>query len=410
MSRKPDLSVPDPVTDDAGVRRIAERIRDAGRFAVDLEFVSEDRYLPELGLVQLAWGDAEHPEVAAVDPLAAAARPLAALVADPEVTAIFHAGQADLSLLWEEFEIRGRSVVDTQVAAAFLGLGDQLGYAALVDRLLGVEIDKGAQFTDWCRRPLSAEQLHYALEDVRHLQATWDRLADRLEGAGRLGWVREESDRVAAAAAGRIDPEEVYLKLSGRDRLKPRSLGALRSLAAWRERTARSTNTPPRWLLQDRPMLEVARRLPRKRGQLASIRGVKESSVRRNGEQILAAVERGADSPVEPPPRRKPLPDKARGWVSLVAGLIQARCREAGIAPRFVANKADSEELVRWWLAREREGAEAPEPDLPLLSGWRRELAGQAALDWLAGELALVADAGAPSGLRAVPAPGSSSE
>ena len=394
---------PEPIAEPGRVAALTAELRAAGRFFLDLEFVSEDRYLPEPGLVQVAWGDPRAPQVAAVDPLAADVRPLAELVADPEVTVVLHSAQADLALLAERFGVVARSVYDTQVAAAFAGLGDQVGYAGLAERLLGVAIDKGSQFTDWLRRPLSERQLRYALDDVRHLPALWAELERRLQESGRLAWVAEESRRLAEQAAARADPETLYRKVPGWERLKPRSLGALRALAAWRERQARASNTPPRWLLAERVMLEVARRLPRSRRDLEAARGLKESAVRRHGDAVLEAVRAGAEEPLAPPRPPPPLPERAQAWVPLVSGLVQARCREAGIAPRFVLTKSAAEELVRWWLRRAKAGEEgSAEPALPLLAGWRRELAGAAALDWLAGRAALAADADSSSGLRVV--------
>jgi len=391
---------PGPVTDPRRVREIAAELRAAGRFALDLEFVSESRYVPELCLVQVGWGDPDAPRVAAIDPLEADPAPVLDLVADPAVEVVLHSAQGDLSLLGTRLGLAGENVVDTQVAAAFLGLGDQVGYAALVEELRGATIDKAHQFTDWCRRPLSDEQLRYALDDVRHLPAIWRELSARLAARGRLGWVAEESAAVARAAATRTDPGEMYRKVRGHERLKPASLGALRALAAWREREALASNRPPSWLVKDPTLVEIARRLPERPAELGGIRGLSEGAARRHGRALVEAVREGRDVPPPAEPRPRRLPGPARGWGSLVAGLVQARCREADVAPRFVASRADADALVRWWIEGGTEGA--PEPDLPLLSGWRRELAGQAALDWLAGQTAIAADPGSASGLKLV--------
>ena len=163
----------------------------------------------------------------------------------------------------------------------------------------------------------------------------------------------------------------------------------MRELAAWREREALAGNKPPQWLLKDASLIEVARRRPAAADELRSIRGVSGDTVRRHGEAILAAAHRRELPVPEAPPRHRRLPGKAKGWGSLVLGLIHARCREADVAPRFVASRSDADTLVHWFYEG---GGEAPEPDLPLLHGWRRELAGQAALDWLAGQTAIAAD------------------
>lgn len=384
------------LTDDAEVLALAATLREAGAIALDLEFVSEARYVPEICLAQVGWGDPAEPEVAAVDPLAADATPVLELVGDPEVEVVFHAAQADLALLGQRFGIEGRNVYDTQIAAAFLGLGDQIGYAGLVSSLLDVEIDKGAQFTDWCKRPLSDEQVRYALDDVRYLMTAWPILRSQLESEGRLAWVEEETERLAETAANRTPPEEMYRRVKGGNRLKGQALGVLQSLAAWRERTALEGNRPPSWILQDRSLIEVARRAPENEGALASIRGVKEGTVRRHGREILSAIREGKSVRVDEGRRERPLPDKAKGWSVLLSGLVTARSKEAGIATRFVATRDDVERLVRWWLEEDRES----DPDLPILSGWRRELAGEALLGWLAGETAIAIDEGSDAGIR----------
>lgn len=385
-----------PIAESARALEVAEELRATGSFAIDLEFVSESRYVPELCLVQVAWGDPENPELAAIDPLAADPRPVLELVGDPHVETVFHAAQADLALLGTRFDIAGREVYDTQIAAAFLGLGDQIGYAGLVSSLLGVDLDKGAQFTDWCRRPLSAEQLRYAYDDVRHLIRAWPILRRRLEEAGRLGWVEEETERLAEASASRRPPEEMYQRIKGWGRLRGGALGALQEVATWRERTALDENRPPSWIVQDRSLIEIARRAPADLAALGEIRGLKEGSLRRYGSRILDAVRKGSQRRPEGEPRLRPLPDRAKGWATLLAGIVASRAREAGIAARYVATRDEIETLTRWWAEEDH----ATEPDLALLRGWRRELAGDALLEWLSGASAIVIDEQSEAGIR----------
>lgn len=384
------------LTDPAAVAGLARDLRAAGTFAIDLEFVSESRYVPELCLVQVGWGDPSDPEVAAIDPLAVDPTPVTGLVGDPEVVAVFHAAQADLALLAQRFGIEARTVHDSQIAAAFLGLGDQIGYAGLVESLLGITLDKGAQFTDWCDRPLSDEQLRYAFDDVRYLLRAWPELHGRLEESGRLPWVVEETEELAARAATRTPPEEMYRKVKAWSKLRGKALGALRELAAWRERTALETNRPPSWIVQDRSLIEIARRAPRDAGGLHGIRGVKEGTVHRYGREILDAVRRGQQNPPSQESKGRPLPDAARSWSVLLSGLVTARARESGIASRFIATRSAVDELVEWWVHGNRE----KEPDLPLLTGWRRELAGEALLCWLRGETTIEIDESSDAGIR----------
>ncbi|HEX2254892.1 MAG TPA: HRDC domain-containing protein [Thermoanaerobaculia bacterium] len=381
--RPPSSAVARPVEDSAEVRRIAEVIGRGGHFALDLEFVSQSRYVPELCLVQVAWGERDDPEVAALDALAVDLAPVYELVEDTAVEVVLHSAQGDLALLGHRFGVTARRVFDTQIAAGFLGLGDQLGYAALVQAMTGIELDKGHQFTDWCRRPLSDEQLRYALDDVRYLPAIARDLGARLAAIGRLEWVEAESAAIAAAAVERTPPEEMFRRLGGWHRLPDRSRAALRALAAWREREALLRNKPPRWLLKDDALVEIARRLPASLAELRRIPQVPDAAARRHGRDLLAAAAEGAAAaPPEAGRRPSRLPSRMRSWGSDLLAVIHERCRGADIAPRFVASRADADALVEWWADGGAVGA--PEPNLPLLAGWRRELAGVAALTWLA--------------------------
>ncbi len=391
--------VPRPITSASRVREVAVAVADAGLFTLDLEFLSEDRYVPELALMQVGWGDPEEPRVALLDPLEVDVSPMLERIGDPEITTVFHAAQQDLSLLGDHFDLVARGVFDSQIAAAFLGLGDQMGYTSLIDELLGVSLDKAHQFTDWLQRPLSADQLRYAADDVRWLLPAWHELKARLEERNRLSWVREETERLAESVAERTPPEEAYRKIKRWDRLQPHQLGALQAAAAWREREALETNTPPAWIVKDRPLLELARNVPRDLAALGKARDVSQRTVRKYGRDLLKALRTGMKDPVEAERPRRHLSKQARSWVSILQGLIRARCQEVDLAARFVATRSEVEDLVRWWL----EGDRSEEPDLPVLEGWRRDLAGQPALDWLAGRTALAVDPEHGSGLRPVP-------
>jgi len=384
-----------PVVDGSEVASIACALEAAGSFALDLEFMTDGRYVAELSLVQVSWGDPEAPGVAAIDPLRVDPRPVLEVVGSPAVETILHSAQADLALLGQQFGIRARQVYDTQIGAAFLGMGDQVGYGALVGRVCGVRIDKGAQFTEWSRRPLSDEQLSYALDDVRYLPRMWRALRADLEAAGRLGWVAEESDRLAEAWAERLPPDQMYRRVRGWNGLRRRSQGALRALAAWREREALRANRPPSWILNDRTMLELCRRPPEDEPTMREVRGLGDGTLQRYGNAILAAVREGLDDPPPAEPKRPPVPPQGRAWPAILSGIVQAGCRGANIAARFVATRSDIDALVAWWLTGDR----AEEPDLPLLGGWRRELAGEAMLDWLRGETTIAVDAESEAGV-----------
>lgn len=389
---------PPPVADPSRVTAIAEAIRAAGSFALDLEFMTDGRYVADLSLVQVAWGHPEAPEVAAIDPLAVDVGPVLALAGDPAVETVLHSAQADLALIGQQFGIRARGVFDTQIGAALLGMGDQIGYAALVERICGVKLDKGAQFTEWSRRPLSPDQLSYALDDVRYLPRTWNAVKADLEERDRLAWLIEESDRLAETWAERIAPDQMYRRVRGWNGLRRRSQGALRALAAWREREALRSNRPPSWLMNDRTMLELCRRMPEDEQAMREVRGLGDGTVQRYGEAMLAAIQEGAEDPPPPESKRPAVPPQGRAWPAILSGIVQAGCRDANVAARFVATRSDIDALVAWWLVGDR----SEEPALAVLSGWRRLLAGEAMLDWLCGATTIAVDPTSEAGVRIV--------
>ncbi|HTE56922.1 MAG TPA: HRDC domain-containing protein [Kofleriaceae bacterium] len=398
--------------DAAGVEELAAAIRQAGAFAVDLEFVSEDRYVPELALVQVAWGDPAAPEVAAVDPLAVEPRALFDLIADPSVEVVAHAARQDLGLLITTYGVTARGFVDTQIAASFAGMADQIGYARLVQHLFGVTLDKGPQHTDWRRRPLSERQVRYALDDVRHLLPAWHGLRRRLEERGRMSWAREESQRLAESVVQRRPPEELYRQVGGWTALKGPALSVLRELAAWREREALGSNTPPSWILTDPALIELSRRAPRAVEELQRVRGLTAAAARRHGEAILAAVAAAGGRAVAVEAARQ-LGARGQAQAAMVGAILQASCGEADVPVRLVGGRGDAEALVAWIEAHPAgEAPAAPttggEPLPALLEGWRFEVAGRPALAWLRGETALAADPSAPGGLRSIDLPLSS--
>jgi ribonuclease D len=378
--------MPDLVTDAARVAAIARAAAAAGELYFDLEFVSEGRYIPELALVQVGWREGDVVEIDAIDCLAVDPGPIFELLASDRVVCVAHAARQDLGLLAARFDLRARAFHDTQIAAAFVGIGDQVGYGRLVEHLLGHRLDKGAQFTDWLARPLSDRQLAYALDDVRYLPQVWARLKKQLEAADRTAWVQEESERLAADSAAISTPQEAWRGVKGAGRLERRGLGALQALAAWREREARSSNKPPSWILPDKALVDVCRTGARSERDLKSVRGIGEGTVRRYGRAILEQIAAGqAAGATDAPGERAELDGDSQLLAQIVSAFIQARCAAEKLAARFVGTRADAEELVLWFRAGASD-AEAP----PLVRGWRRDLVGDDCLRWLRGEAGLV--------------------
>jgi ribonuclease D len=380
--------LPPLIDDDGAVRALAARIAAAGRMVFDLEFASEGRFLPELSLLQVAWGDPHAPEVAIVDCLAADPRPILALVASDAVETAAHAARQDLGLLAARFDVHARAFWDTQIAAAFAGMAEQIGYGKLVQALLGVELDKAAQYTAWLERPLSPMQHRYAVDDVRYLVRVWALLRERLERLGRLDWVGEESQRLASVAMPYGPAEDAHLGIKGRGKLDGHGRARLRALAAWRQQRALAENLPLSWVLPEQAMVELSRRGASSVRELRAVAGIGGGIVQRHGDAILHCLAEARDAPPPPPePETPELDARAQMRAAVVHALIQARAEQVGIPARFVGTRADAEALVAWHAGLVP--AVIAETELPLLSGWRRALAGAPALAWLRGELAV---------------------
>jgi ribonuclease D len=258
-----------------------------------------------------------------VDPLARPdLAPLGRIVADPSVVKVFHGADYDVVTMKRDFGFTFASLFDTMIASRFLGL-PAIGLQALAKAELDVELSKDSQRDDWSVRPLTARQEAYALADVQHLLRLYDILAARLREKGRLGWVREECEAVAALPPSRRRQSDDFLSVKGARRLPPRSLAALRELYAWRESVAEKTDVPAFRILGNDPLLAIAQAMPadarvleRLRGRSAEMKSVPARIVREHGPALLAAVSRAAaldaaDLPRLPPAPPRPQVDEA---------------------------------------------------------------------------------------------------
>jgi ribonuclease D len=348
-------------TPDALAARL-ERWAAAPWLAVDTEFVREDTYHGQLCLVQVSDG-ATHD---CVDALALDPAPLLAFLMREPAPKVLHSAGQDLELFVQRGGDCPRPLFDTQVAAALLGHGEQLGYAALVERRLGLAVDKSLSRTDWSKRPLSDAQLAYAADDVRHLAALYPPLREELVARGRLAWLEAECARMADARRYRPDPAGAWRGVKGLGRLPAAAQHLAARLAAWREEEALRRNRPRRWILDDVPVCQLALRKPQTLAALSEIEGVSAKLVQRAGEALLALV----NAPV---PDAPPLVSEARDTpaqkakIQSLLELLRARAQAEQVAPTLVATRSDIERLVR----------EGPAAGIPLLSGWRRELVGE---------------------------------
>jgi ribonuclease D len=372
------------------LKRLAAQAQAARRIAVDTEFMGEGRYRTLLCLIQVAVpldGLEGGSWIELIDPLDGGldVTPLAAVLADPDIEVVVHAGRQDIALLRRVLDSEVANVFDTQVAAGFAGLSAQISYDALLQDTLGLRLAKSASFTRWDRRPLTAEQLAYAREDVVHLLEAADVLKGRLAKLGRLQWALQECAPLQRSSDER-DLESIFARLPRIASASASVQMLARELVGWREATAARQDRPVQGVLPDAALVEVARRAPSSLSELSNIRGLTQPIVKRSGEEILQRLREGASRSVAPlrtPERSRP-PDPADApIVALAEALARSRAREAGLAYELIATKADLQAVVSARRLLE------PEPEVRLLTGWRRELIGEQVLRLLDGELAL---------------------
>jgi ribonuclease D len=374
----------DLITETTALEAFCARLANAPFITVDTEFMRETTYYPKLCLIQVASSE----EIGLIDPLAPGLDLAAffALMRAPGVVKVFHAARQDIETFWNVAQTIPAPLFDTQVAAMVCGFGDQVGYEAIAASLAGAKIDKSSRFTDWARRPLSEAQLTYAAADVTHLRKVYEALIARLKKTGRSGWVSEEMATLTDPATYRNDPDLAYERLKSRVR-RPRDLGVLMELAAWREREAQARDVPRGRILKDDLLMEIVSAAPANAQALAQLRGLPAGFERSRGaEGMLDAVRRGlARDPASLPPleARRQLSNGAAALVSLLKVLLQATADRNQVASKVLASAEDLERI-----------ATEASPDTPVLAGWRFDIFGKEAMRLKRGEIALTVRGG----------------
>lgn len=363
---------------DAVAQDLARLAGEHGQLAIDTEFVSERRYQALLCLVQIAVPDPAREggvRTEVLDPLDPDApfdpAPLARVLADPDIEILVHAGRQDVAILRRTWETDVTNVFDTQVAAGFLGMGNQEGYETLARRVLGVQLRGGEGFTRWDQRPLTERQLAYAADDARCLLALGDAIQRELSDVGRLEWAREECQVVEQSTDER-SPERAFERLGNVRRLDGRQRAIAWRLCIWRDEAARELDRPPSYLIPDQALLQLARRRPKDKAGLEQIRGLPQQTLHRRARELLetiAAPDDDRQPPSAPPggPRREPGDAPV---VSLAQALVRHRCREAKVATELVATQSEIAALIA--AVRRDEDLDG----IRTLRGWRRELVG----------------------------------
>lgn len=329
------------------------------QLAVDTEFVRESTYRAQLCLMQISDGE----RAICVDMLALdGPGPFAPLLTDPAVRKIFHSARQDIEVLYEHLGAIPGPIWDTQIAAAMLGYPDQVGYTQLTGAELGVSLPKDHARTDWSRRPLSDEQLRYAAADVMWLLPLAARLDEKLAELGRLDWAATESAALLDPALYAFDAAGAWRRVKGANALRDAALARAVALAAWREEEARRSNRPRRWILKDEAVVALAERGA---GGHNALEALPPAVARRHGDELLALLASADEHEAPSRPAYERLEPAQERLARRLMGTLRELAEKHRVSTPLLATRKEVEALVQG------------QRDLPLLRGWRRELAGE---------------------------------
>lgn len=369
------------ITSSAQLGEFCRRLSQADRIGIDTEFVSEDTFRPELCLIQVA----TEKELAVIDPYMV--KNLAEFwqtLADGRHTTIAHAAREELNFSLVACRRPPANLFDTQIAAGMCSTEYPSSYGAVVMKFLNRQAAKGEQRTDWRRRPLSDAQIEYALEDVRYLLPLYDSLYKQLQRRNRLDWIAEEMNSwLQEVCESRERPR--WRKVSGIGGLSSRSLAIVKQLWLWRQAEAERRDVPPRRILRDDLIVELAKRKTDAPDRIKQVRGMTHGMKRELIEQMAACVRRGLEAPLDDDERRlrQPMPSQLNLLGQFLSPALTSICHSAKVATSLAGTATDVRDLIAYRL----EFGDATDGEPPILTrGWRAELVGNLIDELLSGK------------------------
>lgn len=359
------------------LHQLCESIKDAPLLILDTEFIREKTYRAKLCLIQIATDDI----VACVDPIALTdLSPLMDIINDESKLKILHSARQDYEIFYDLNNKLPQPIFDSQLAASLLGYGEQVGYGSLVEKVLGVQLDKAHTRTDWSNRPLNQAQIRYASDDVYYLRQLYPLLKKQLADQGREKWLDEEFAALCKPDLYVTHPKDAWNKVKGINRLRPRQLAAAINISEWREEMAIEKNRPRRWILADDILLAAAQLLPKNLSQLETIVNIKKATIDNSSEIILSCIKRALELEQDDLPSTTK-PKRLSADQEIIADFLMTQiklvAKEQSISPANIANRKMIEKLING------------ETDNPLLTGWRYQLAGKLIQELLSGEVGL---------------------
>jgi len=351
-----------------------DTIRLSKAICIDTEFHRETTYYPELALIQISNGE----ETSCIDPLKITDfTPFISLLNNSNVTKVLHASGQDLEIFNHLFKSLPSPLFDTQIAAGLLGYGDQIGYAALIKKELNINIDKSQSRTDWLKRPLNKDQLHYAASDVYYLAKAYPKMIEQLHSLNRLEWLKGDFSALCMPAKYVVDTQHIWKKVKGNQKLHGIQLAILQAVAAWREETAQLRNRPRRRIVPDDALIDMARLKPNDTNSIKRLRSLNKTRLSTEDADVLLlriqSAQRLAQEHWPKLVKRHKLSMQEEALIDALLAIIKLKAHEHHITPLNLTSRKDLEVLLQG------------NTDIALMQGWRYSHAGQAIEQFLNG-------------------------
>lgn len=387
-----DNHSPEIVTTDQALEAVCRRLASEGCFAFDTEFVAEDSYARQVCLIQVATDSF----CALIDPVGGLdTTPFWELVVSDDSRKVLHSGAEDIAISWRQIHRAPANVFDTQLAAGLAGLGYPISLARLVRAVADTRLRKSQTLTDWRKRPLSRSQVQYAAEDVIHLPEIHRHLSGKLAASGREAWLEEECRRLCEIPANQ-DEKRKLRRLRGTGSLARRELAIAEALLDEREKLAVELDRPPRVVLRDHLLVELARRGWTDVKRIRSLRGINLSAwaLKRLIEAIDRAIALPAEDCPDPPVIVEDSPEQ-EALADLLTAVLRDYCNKSGVAMALLTNKHEIRAFVRSHTGM----MAAPSSSSALEAGWRRSAVSDLLGEVVSGRTAIRVD-GPAAGFR----------
>jgi ribonuclease D len=366
------------ITDDQALNSLCNQLQQCKWLAVDTEFMRQDTFFAQLAMVQIATPTLD---VYLIDPLSINnLNSLWSLLANQAVLKVFHAARQDLEVLFQQADRMPSPIFDTQLAGVFLGLGDQAGYARLVEHLCNEKLNKDQARTPWLERPLNAEQLAYAAADVWFLAQAYPKIIRQLTPTQRQA-LETDFHAISNPELYQINPEQAWLRIKFSSGLSPKQNALLRQITAWRETQAVSSNQPRKWIISDDAILQLAKRPVREVQDLYKLRQFDGELIRHHGETLIQIIDHTLQNPETWPSLtpNKALTSEQQTIMTILQAISQQVAQEQGI---HLPNLANKQELTALLLNQPSQ----------LNQGWRYLILGKMLGQFIKGQLHLRID------------------